>query len=192
MSYYTDHKEQVLNRIKSYYRKNKQAVLDYKIKYYRENKGHILAQDKVRRQKNHDKILKYARQYYSRNREKCLEYNRTHRLKINTRDRLREKECVDTWRGFIPHEILCPCCGRKIFFASGVSKNSIHFDHRHEGVEVIKSPSRWLTFHKRTPANEIIWNSCNFGMLCKSCNGYLPTKNRKQFVRNVIAYIGGV
>ena len=167
---------------------------NYMKEYREKNREHLLEYNKLSYKQTPDAHRMYAHAYYKKNREKILQQNKIPEFKHkrNLRNKQREKICIDTWRGFIPHEIQCPCCGKTVFFASGVSKNSIHFDHRKNGSEFIKQPSRWLALHKRNLENELIWKSCDFGMLCKSCNGYLPTNNRIDFVRNVVKYVGGI
>ncbi len=97
---------------------------------------------------------------------------------------------MDSWRGFIPEKSKCECCGKEILFASGSTRSAIHFDHRNGGKEFIKShPSRWLALHRRTPENELIWKSCNFGLLCNRCNSVLPTINRNEYVTKLMMYI---
>ena len=34
-----------------------------------------------------------------------------------------------------------------------------------------------------------IWDDCDFGILCNRCNLLLPTKDRKEWLKNVTRYI---
>jgi len=98
-----------------------------------------------------------------------------------------------SWIGFIPQEAECQICGKKIFFGKKNRGSAIHFDHRNGGNELIqKSPTNWLSENKRTKEKEKIWDSCNFGFLCNGCNSFLPTKNRKQFIKEAVRYIGNI
>jgi hypothetical protein len=53
------------------------------------------------------------------------------------------------------------------------------------------SPTDWLARNKFTPINAAKWTTCKFGMLCKRCNGYFPTKGRKELLKNIRIYILG-
>jgi hypothetical protein len=118
---------------------------------------------------------------------------------LNNKDRIRhngmvfELKCLKSWEGFIPLETTCQICNRIIFFNKKNQNNSIHFDHKDDVKCTIKnkSPNQWLRKHKRNPKNEAIWNSCNFGMLCRVCNTHLPTRNRKSYILNVNKYVFG-
>jgi hypothetical protein len=101
------------------------------------------------------------------------------------------KKNINSWRGFIPDKTECECCGKALFFCSGERNTSIHFDHRHGGSEVIKNPIPWLFKHYCNEKNRLIWESCDFGMLCNVCNFRLPTKNRQQFLENAFRYHNG-
>lgn len=94
------------------------------------------------------------------------------------------------WEKIIPKETQCEICSKKIFFNSKNSSNAIHFDHKNDkGISILGSPTSWLRSHKPTPKNIAKWLACRFGMLCKKCNGYLPTKNRKEWFKNIRNYI---
>ena len=54
-----------------------------------------------------------------------------------------------------------------------------------------RQPSSWLQSHPATVKNQEIWKKCNFGRLCLQCNKSLPTKNRKQFIKNIVKYVFG-
>ena len=69
------------------------------------------------------------------------------------------------------------------------SKISVVFDHRLEGLESIKGkPSEWLSHNEFSEHNRKIWEDCNFGILCSSCNLRLPSMNRWQWLRNALDY----
>jgi len=86
--------------------------------------------------------------------------------------------------------VLCQICGASVSYNSGSALTSIHFDHRNNGNAVIKgNPSHWLAGNNRTPESENVFKSCNFGILCLKCNRMLPTKNRREYVENLLNYI---
>ena len=101
----------------------------------------------------------------------------------------RRKERITSWRNYFPTELTCPLCGAVIKFSSGKKENSIAFDHRNGGSEIIKgSPMKWIEGHPYNPENRKIWESCEFGMLCFRCNKCIPTVNRSLWIRNLIKY----
>lgn len=138
----------------------------------------------------------YMKTYYNKNKEKIKkyqdEYNKVNRDKVlSDRIELRRKKLA-RWEGIIPSFTQCQMCGKDIYFNGRDTATSIHFDHRSGGDEIIKEiPSVWLKNNARTPENEAIWKSCNFGMLCQSCNRALPTKDRLLFLENANKYIKG-
>lgn len=114
----------------------------------------------------------------------------TNRERKNLSDKNLKNKNKKTWEGYIPIETNCQVCNEKIYYNRPDKGNPIYFDHRSGGVEKIyDAPSRWLSGRKRTPENEKIWESCNFGKLCKRCNCFLPTKDRNKFLINITKYI---
>ncbi len=104
----------------------------------------------------------------------------------------RQKTNIDTWRTLIPNKTKCQVCGKEIILASGNREVSIHFDHRNGGVEKIKKdPTTFLYTHPMTPENKLLWQSCDFGMLCRGCNKKIPTQNRDLWLKNVTHYVLG-
>jgi 5-methylcytosine-specific restriction endonuclease McrA len=124
------------------------------------------------------KALEWSRRYYAR----CKD-------KINIYHKGWQKECLKSWEGYIPIKNNCQICGKTIYFNKRNPKESIHFDHKKEIKEVRKSPFAWLSKHQRTPKNQKTWESFNFGILCQRCNNYLPTYNRKEYMKRVIKYV---
>ena len=167
---------------KKYSEKNREKLKEKAKKYYHGNKEKM----KEYCEKNKEKIKENHKQYYLKNKKEIRE-------KYNAYYRNMYEKNMKSWVGFIPEETKCEICGETIFLGKAYKKNAIHFDHRHGGKENIKiTPSSWLYRHKRNKKNEKIWESCDFGMLCKKCNSFLPTKNRKKFIKNVVKYIGGI
>ena len=129
-----------------------------------------------------DRRRDYKQVYYVKNYEKIRTYSRKKRW-----------EHLDSWESYFKDKTVCEICGRSVEFNSGKSATSIHFDHRHGGIAVIKgSPRNWLVHYKRTPENQKIWELCDFGILCTKCNLSIPTKNRKQWLEKVKKYINKI
>lgn len=121
-----------------------------------------------------------------RRRQKKL-YVQKNRFILNRKQLLYVRKCLGAWIGIVPKTANCQVCGKVINLMDKVSP--IVFDHRHGGNEPIQgSPTGWLISHKRTPKNEEIWKSCDFGLLCRRCNYFLPTKDRKDFLEKVLQY----
>lgn len=122
-----------------------------------------------------------SKAYYQKYRQRKLEYSKN-----------RRKQNVLSWVGFIDKETNCQICNKEIIFNNGNrSINSVHFDHRSNGREIINCrPYDWLMSHPCNDKNKAIWLSCNFGILCAVCNRGLPTKNRNQWLEAVIKYVG--
>jgi hypothetical protein len=134
---------------------------------------------------NKDKLFGYCK-ICKRIRDRL--YAKTH-PEIMKKHRTRwEKIFLDSWKVIIPNQIKCELCGKDIFFVSKDKSTSIHFDHRH-GRNVIKLPGHWLRKHPLNKKNLAIWESCDFGMLCGTCNRTLPTDNRDEWFKNANRYI---
>mgnify|MGYP001769158471 CR=1 FL=1 len=96
------------------------------------------------------------------------------------------------WSRIIPKKAKCQICGKKLFFNKGNAIDSIHFDHRMGGKEVIAyNPTSWLNSHAVTKINIKTWKSCNFGILCNVCNKQLRTNKRKEWLQKVVKYVFG-
>jgi hypothetical protein len=107
---------------------------------------------------------------------------------LNKKSLDRRNRLLGLWREYMSKYKECECCGQEIEFMN--KKNKLCFDHRNEGREAIKgSPNHWLYKNPCTPANIVIWESCNFGALCSRCNVFLPTKNRKRFLELAEKYV---
>ena len=147
------------------------------------------AEAQKKRYKDNPEIKK---EYYEKHEEHIKAYRRLPTSR-KTRAVGQKNYCKinkDTWKDLIPAITQCQVCGKDIFFQCNDKRRAIHFDHRNGGNEAIKlSPTVWLQSHKRTPSNEVIWKSCDFGMLCGQCNQRLPTLDRKQFLNNITRYI---
>lgn len=96
----------------------------------------------------------------------------------------------------MPSETNCQICGEIIYFNKGKVRQAINFDHKNDKAKIKRCPTAWLANHRRilkggNLRNQKIWESCNFGMLCQRCNTFLPTKDRKSFLKNAIKYVFG-
>ena len=154
--------------------------------------------------KNREKIVLRAREYRKLNPEYQHQYymkNRVNkRAKMNSQviakygsfanklGLLRQRNLM-TWESYLPLVTQCQVCGKNIYFHQKNRADAIHFDHRNGGGEQIKKPFQWLCHHPFNEKNKAIWESCDFGLLCSKCNVRLPTKDREQFVENVLQYI---
>jgi len=138
---------------------------------------------------------KYCRKYHKKNREKILSrkkaYYEQNKKELNQKTMKRHEKNRKTWEGYIPLMTQCEMCGRDVFFHRNNQREAIHFDHRKSGTEIIKRPMLWLAGHSKTPENQKIWESCEFGILCGWCNKSLPTINRKQYILNALKYVLG-
>ena len=167
---------------KQWYQENKEKQKKSYKEYYQKNKEREKKNDKEYRQKNKERIEKYQKEYRQKNKERILIQNRKSCRKFYQKNLI-------SWEGYIPKETNCQICDRKIYFNQNNKKDAICFDHKKENILIKGSPTGWLGFHLRTSENQKIWEGCDFGMLCNQCNQALPTKNREQFMKNVMKYI---
>jgi hypothetical protein len=174
-------KEKAKQYAKEYFIKNRERIREYRIKHYYKDL------DNSRREGR----LKYHR-LYQKNREYYLLrqriYRKNNRLKMNAYQKKIRERCLKSWEGYIPKKTNCEICGKEIFFNNHNRTNAIHFDHRKEGCIIKSIPIIWLRSHINNNKNRKIWESCNFGKLCKRCNAYLPTKNRQFFIHRLNLY----
>lgn len=166
-----------LQRKQDWYSNNRNRVKEYNAEYRREHKAEIRKQENEYRRLNRAKRNKKENDYYKKNQTRLND--------ILIAKRLRN---INSWIGLIPKETVCQCCNTKIIFASGDGRTSIHFDHRSDQAKHIKSPTHWLSNHRRTFENELVWIHFNFGMLCMTCNKSLPTLGRTEWLEKAMAY----
>lgn len=133
--------------------------------------------------------MKEYKESYKRRLQKKRYVNKN-RLIINKKSLKRRNLILQSWIGTIPKHTNCEVCKTPIEFMN--KQRPIFFDHRNAGIEVIKTPpTNWISLRYATPKNIAIWKSCDFGMLCRYCNQFLPTKNRKEFLLKAIKYTFG-
>ena len=135
----------------------------------------------------------YPMEWYYLNQERAKESARAcyqrHKKEYSGNSRERQIFCKNSWIGHIPEKAKCGICGKVLFFRNHHIRDTIHFDHRKENCVIKRQPSIWLGSRFRTKANQKIWDSCDFGILCHWCNLWLPTKNRKRWLKRVIKYV---
>ena len=158
--------------------KNKSKEKITRHNYYIKNRAKIKRYINMWRKKNPDRVMAQHKKYFTNNKTSSLR-----------RSALRMIRCLKSWEGFIPKRSRCQICNKKIYFNTSNQSNSIHFDHRHGGMEPIKhGPAQWLRSNPRNKYNESIWIKSDFGKLCIRCNQLLPTKNRIKWLERAILY----
>lgn len=108
-----------------------------------------------------------------------------------------EKEksiCRQAWIDYLIKKYgdipVCEICGKVCAWSSGSAQQTVALDHRYEGREEIKeTPSAWMAGHACSEQSKKLFDSCNFGLLCSTCNLRLPTKDRAQWLKKVADYI---
>ena len=116
------------------------------------------------------------------------------KIRFNERERYAKRMAlwVEWFRELYGVTPLCQCCGIplkwRIKNRRGV-RDTIVFDHRHGGIEPIKSLYSWITDRDLSDKNKATFLSCDFGILCWHCNICLPTCNRKEWLENAIKYV---
>jgi 5-methylcytosine-specific restriction endonuclease McrA len=164
-------------------KKERKALYD--LEYRKKNRERKAQTDRKYAIENRVKIAMYHKKHYRDNIERYRknikawkEKNKQHYLKL-----------LGSWEGFIPKETTCQVCGKTIYFNVRNHNLAIHFDHRRGNEVIMGSPALWLRGNRRTPEKEVIWKSCDFGMLCQNCNRMIPTNNRKEFLLKALEYI---
>jgi len=81
----------------------------------------------------------------------------------------------------IYEEFRCQCCGVKLkWYLSGDGSDAVHFDHR-VGDEPINKPANFIKTTTPTDEKIALFESCDFGMVCRRCNKLLgPPEGRKE------------
>jgi hypothetical protein len=161
--------------------------------YYIENKEKINKRNSVYKASHPEVCSKHFKKYRLKNRDRLNEYYKNryseNRELFSGNILRKQKGNLKSWEGYIPKETNCEICGITIYFNKPELKKAIHFDHKSPDVAIKTRPTFWLRSNPKTPENQAIWESCDFGMLCRNCNTYLPTKNRRQFIINVSKYV---
>lgn len=145
--------------------------------------------------KNRDAILERVKKRYWIKKPIIQEYKKKYRLEngefIARQQKTTREENLRSWEGYIPEKMNCEICGRELFFNKKNRMKAVHFDHKNENCKINMIPITWLRSHHFNDENKALWESCDFGKLCIKCNSYLPTKNRVEFVKQVVRYVFG-
>ena len=131
------------------------------------------------RKRNKLYIKKYNKNWNKKNREYYRKYEKEWRRKR-----------INLWLSYLNNKNYCPICevcGRELKYFNG--ELGVHFDHKQEDLPIVKTPSLWLEENPPTKENIKIWESCNFGILCRNCNRFLPTKDRKNWMLKALKYV---
>lgn len=176
---------------KRWYQENKIKHSEYNKKWYQQNKERLKKEAKEYYYIHKERISKHNRQWGKRNKKYISEYKKKNYPRDSKKAEKNRQEHLKTWEGYIPKKTECQICDRKIYFNQGTKGDAIHFDHKNDNILIKNSPKAWLKHHFRTFENQKIWEECAFGMLCHRCNSYLPTKDREQFVKNIVKYVFG-
>lgn len=139
------------------------------------------------------------KKWYIKNRIKILKKNSIYHKKnyLLNKDKIkatvlkRKQKNILSWKGYIPSKTNCQCCNKEIYFNQRNCRNAIHFDHKDTNDDIKCNPTNWLERHIRNPENQKLWELCKFGMLCNTCNSFLPTKNREEFIKKIVKYVFG-
>lgn len=84
----------------------------------------------------------------------------------------------------------CQVCGKVLNWKFKSRSTSPVFDHRMNGSELIATPpAHFYRTHPCTTQHKETWVKSNFGCLCNECNTRLPTRNRADWVNNVMRYL---
>ncbi len=87
---------------------------------------------------------------------------------------------------------ICQICSKELTWQSttnGNAHNTVNWDHRNEySASVTMVPSSWLNSHICNNSNQATWLSFDFGILCGSCNQFLPTNKREEWLEKALEY----
>lgn len=124
-----------------------------------------------------------------------IRYRNSDRSAIIDRNRERSRKYKKAWIDFFITEYgespSCEICNSQLDWSVKRGRGGVSFDHRHGGDEAITTnPSRWCRGRQCSKRNIEIWRSCDFGILCGSCNTMLPTKDRKEWLAMACKYAG--
>lgn len=183
--YYAKHRLERIEYERMYRIKNKEKCQERSKKYYLTHKEDFKIYQHQYRIEHQKEIEQYREEHKEERKEKRIK----NKDKIRTRQQKYYLEALKSWEGYIPKKTNCEICGREIFFGSSNIKNAISFDHRYENCAIKIGPTLWLRNNRMTEENKKIWESCRFGFLCTVCNGFLPGKNRKEWLIQVDRYV---
>lgn len=121
------------------------------------------------------------------------DYDRVNYVSINAKNRRIRYSYQLSWKTYFKKRYgefpNCEVCQRRLAFDAKGKTYNVHFDHRHSGLEPIKStPASWYTERPCNDKNIAIFESCDFGILCNLCNNALPTRDRLDWLERAIDY----
>lgn len=125
-------------------------------------------------------------------------WKKNHPDKVRAYCKISTIKYQDAWIDFFikrygdkPH---CEICNKVLLWINDQNNmvDTVNFDHRHNGQEnIITNPKQWINIRPCNDKNKKIFESCDFGILCISCNASLPTLDCEQWVRDVVKYVFG-
>jgi hypothetical protein len=147
--------------------------------------------NKEYREKNRDRLNQEAREWYKNNKDRVKIWHKKnyekYKEKYKARGKIRCVKCFESWTSYFPKEKDCEICGKKLYFKTNNIKEKMIFDHKTKECS-IKSPSTFLRQKFNTEENRKTWESCNFGTLCISCNGFFDSDGRVEWLRKALIY----
>lgn len=151
---------------------------EYSKEYRKKNRYKDRERMRLWRTKNRDEVNAYHRAWNRKNREK-----------VNRKRREYCERNYKEWTAYFTeiHGVLpsCQICNQKLTWKRNEG-NPVVWDHRH-GTRS-ENPSDWVRRHSLNDKNKQIWESFDYGILCKSCNTKLPTDNRTRWLKRVVEY----
>ena len=140
---------------------------------------------------NRERIKAWAKSYRIRNKDKLRAKYQKNKAKLWKHYKAYRENNLKSWLKIIPEVTHCQICGMEIYFNKKVKATAIHFDHKQEHSVIEDHPIDFLRRSPCTAEKEKIWREASLGMLCKSCNSYLPTKGRRAYIKKVVRYVFG-
>jgi hypothetical protein len=175
-----------------YTEKTRKKRNDYSREWRKNNPERVKELGREYRKKNRDKVNAANREWYKNNKEEGRKLNRAgyyrNKEKNIARSIKKAQERLASWEKYLPKEANCEVCGKNLYLCGKSISNRICFDHKNEDLAIKTNPSIFLRQKFCTKENISIWESCDFGILCVTCNKNLPTKNRAEWLRKALDY----
>lgn len=148
--------------------------------------------------KLHHRCKKCNAEYYHANKTKSQALQKAYRsrnyVKIADKDRRNKRKYHDQWIAYFikQHGLrpVCEICGQRLYWRHKSKLQVVNFDHRHGGNEpdISGSPASFIRARPCNIQNQVIWRRCDFGILCRLCNNYLPTHSRREWLYKALLY----
>jgi hypothetical protein len=108
----------------------------------------------------------------------------------------RYKKYKEEWLRFFNEQYgecpVCSICERRLRWQSKIQKyqaDVVCWDHASGDSYGLKiPPATWLGSHACNSDNQSVWLGFNLGILCGRCNGFLPTKDRLDWLEKAVVY----